>query len=282
MHESNQLQSNDKNQNTQNNKTKDEVIIPSQKKLALRKRAIYVLPNLFTTSSIFFAFFSIILASQGRFTAAAYCIFVSAFLDGIDGKVARLTGTSSEFGVQYDSLADLVAFGMAPSLLIWHWSLLDFGRAGVGVSFLFLTCAALRLARFNVSAALEPNEKKFFIGLPSPAAGSIIASFILFSPYMVEIPFVNTSIFHLGICMLTGLLMVSRVRYFSFKEFDFVKKHPLQFIVFVLVLFVLIFSEPRLFLFPIFFVYVLSGILYTYIYVPITNRRFRKSTFNID
>ncbi len=263
--------------------TKDEVIIPAQKpKLALRKRAIYILPNLFTTSSIFFAFLSIVLSSEQSFTNAAFCIFVSAFLDGIDGKVARLTGTSSEFGIQYDSLADVIAFGMAPAVLMWHWSLHDLGRAGMGVSFLFLACAALRLARFNVSAALEPNEKKFFIGLPSPAAGAIIASFVLFSPYKYLLPILTMPYFQLALCMITGLLMVSRVRYFSFKEFGWAKKHPLQFIVIVLLLFVFVFSEPRLFLFPFFFLFALSGIFYTFVYVPITNRRFRKSTYNID
>ncbi len=271
------------NQHENPDLSQDKVVIPAQKpKTALRKRAIYILPNLFTTSSIFFAFLSIVFASQSRFEQATYCIFMSAFLDGIDGKVARLTGTSSEFGVQYDSLADVIAFGMAPALLIWYWALIDYGRTGIGVSFLFLACAALRLARFNVSAALEPNEKKFFIGLPSPAAGSVIASFILFAPFNSLFPFMTSPYFQLALCMLTGLLMVSRVRYFSFKEFDWAKKHPLQFIVIVLLIFVVVFSHPRMFLFPLFFMYILSGILYTFVYVPITNRRFRKSTYHID
>ncbi len=272
------------NNNQQEDTAKQESsIIPAQKtKKGLGRRAIYILPNLFTTSSIFFAFLSIVFASQSRFEQAAYFIFLSAFLDGIDGKVARLTGTSSEFGVQYDSLADVIAFGMTPALLIWNWALIDYGRTGVGISFLFVACAALRLARFNVSAALESTEKKFFVGLPSPAAGCVLASFILFAPYTEHVPFMQSAFFQLGLCMITGLLMVSRVRYFSFKEFGWIKKHPLQSIVIVLLLFVLVFSEPRLFLFPLLFLFVLSGILYTYIYVPITNRRFRKSTFYID
>lgn len=148
-----------------------------------RSRSIYLLPNLFTTAGLFAGFYAIIAASNGQFVQASVAVFVAAVMDGLDGRVARLTGTSSEFGVQYDSLADLVSFGMAPALVMYHWALssLKFdgdvlGRVGWSVAFLYAACAALRLARFNTQVGTV--DKRWFVGLASPAAAGLMMSFV--------------------------------------------------------------------------------------------------------
>ena len=148
-----------------------------------RSRSIYLLPNLFTTAGLFAGFYAIIAASNGQFVNASVAVFVAAVMDGLDGRVARLTGTSSEFGVQYDSLADLVSFGMAPALVMYHWALssLKFdgdvlGRVGWSAAFLYAACAALRLARFNTQVGTV--DKRWFVGLASPAAAGLMMSFV--------------------------------------------------------------------------------------------------------
>ena len=186
-----------------------------------RPRGIYLLPNLFTTGGLFGGFYAIIAAAQGDFERACVAIFIAAVLDGIDGRVARMTNTQSEFGVQYDSLADLVSFGMAPSLVMYHWALssmkLDgpiFGKVGWLVAFLYAACAALRLARFNSQVAQV--DKRWFIGLASPAAAGLVASFVWTCH---DLGFSGTELRYVaaGVVILAGLLMVSRVRYTSFK-----------------------------------------------------------------
>lgn len=186
-----------------------------------RPRGIYLLPNLFTTGGLFAGFFAIIAASQGRFEAACVAIFVAAILDGIDGRVARLTNTQSEFGVQYDSLADLVSFGMAPALVMYHWSLSSLkldgvtaGRIGWLAAFLYAACAALRLARFNSQVAQV--DKRWFIGLASPAAAGLMASFVW---TFHDLGWVGEELGYPSVAMsvVAALLMVSRVRYNSFK-----------------------------------------------------------------
>ena len=186
-----------------------------------RGRGIYLLPNLFTTGGLFGGFFAIIAASQGRFEAACVAIFVAGVLDGLDGRVARLTNTQSEFGVQYDSLADLVSFGMAPAMLMYHWALLSMkldgptlGKIGWLAAFLYAACAALRLARFN--SQVGTVDKRWFVGLASPAAAGLMASFVWtcqdFGHSGEELRYAA-----LALTVVTGLLMVSRVRYSSFK-----------------------------------------------------------------
>ena len=186
-----------------------------------RGRGIYLLPNLFTTGGLFGGFFAIIAASQGRFEAACIAIFVAGVLDGIDGRVARLTNTQSEFGVQYDSLADLVSFGMAPALVMYHWALVSMkldgataGKLGWLAAFLYAACAALRLARFN--SQVGQVDKRWFIGLASPAAAGLMASFVWtcheFGWNGVELRYGA-----LALTVVAGLLMVSRIRYHSFK-----------------------------------------------------------------
>ena len=186
-----------------------------------RSRTIYLLPNLFTTGGLFAGFFAIIAASQGRFEAACVAIFVAAILDGVDGRVARLTNTQSEFGVQYDSLADLVSFGMAPALVMYHWALaslkldgLTAGRIGWLAAFLYAACAALRLARFNSQVAQV--DKRWFIGLASPAAAGLMASFVWTCH---DLGWAGEDLRYAAIAMsvVAGLLMVSRLRYNSFK-----------------------------------------------------------------
>lgn len=186
-----------------------------------RGRSIYLLPNLFTTGGLFGGFFAIIAASQGKFEAACVAIFVAGVLDGLDGRVARLTNTQSEFGVQYDSLADLISFGMAPAMVMYHWALLSMkldsptlGKIGWLAAFLYAACAALRLARFN--SQVGTVDKRWFIGLASPAAAGLMASFVwtcqVFGWSGEELRYVA-----LALTVAAGLLMVSRIRYNSFK-----------------------------------------------------------------
>ena len=186
-----------------------------------RGRGIYLLPNLFTTAALFSGFFAIIAASQQRFEAACIAIFIAAILDGLDGRVARLTNTQSEFGVQYDSLSDLISFGMAPSLLMYHWALasmkldgMTLGRIGWLAAFLYAACAALRLARFNTQVGVV--DKRWFIGLNSPSAAGLMASFVWVCS---DLGWSGDELRYaaLAITVIAGLLMVSRIRYNSFK-----------------------------------------------------------------
>ena len=186
-----------------------------------RGRGIYLLPNLFTTGGLFAGFYAIIAATQGRFDDACVAVFVAAILDGVDGRVARLTNTQSEFGVQYDSLADLISFGLAPALVMYHWALSftaadgpTAGKVGWVAAFLYAACAALRLARFNSQVAQV--DKRWFVGLASPAAAGLVASFVWLCHalgYLGE----DLRYVALGVTVTAALLMVSRVRYSSFK-----------------------------------------------------------------
>ncbi len=234
-------------------------------------RGAYILPNLFTSASLFAGFFSLVLASQNHFTGAAIAIFFSALMDGLDGKVARITGTASEFGVQFDSLADVVAFGAAPAFLAWSWQLHNFGRFGLAVSFLFLLCAALRLARFNVSVGHV--SKRFFIGLPSPAGGCTLAGFVIFAEYLPASAQMFVAATALALCFFVPLLLISRVRYFSFKELTFMKVHPYRVFVGAMVLFIVVFSFPRLTIFLFCLLYILSGLAYSFILLPRRNKQ---------
>jgi CDP-diacylglycerol--serine O-phosphatidyltransferase len=186
-----------------------------------RGRGIYLLPNLFTSGGLFGGFFAIIAASQGRFEAACVAIFVAAVLDGVDGRVARLTNTQSEFGMQYDSLADLVSFGMAPALVMYYWALSAYrldgvtaGKIGWLAAFLYAACAALRLARFNSQVAQV--DKRWFIGLASPAAAGLMASFV-WTCHDLHLKGGELRHYALAVTVAAALLMVSRVRYTSFK-----------------------------------------------------------------
>ncbi len=233
-----------------------------------RSRTIYLLPNLFTTAGLFSGFYAIIAAANGDFVQASIAVFVAAIMDGLDGRVARLTGTSSEFGVQYDSLADLVSFGLAPALVMYHWSLsaLKFdgdvmGRVGWAAAFLYAACAALRLARFNTQVGVV--DKRWFIGLASPAAAGLMMSFVwAFADGVLGWSGDELRYVALAVTLLSALLMVSRIRFWSFKGGD---KGPradrvrfLQLAVVAIVLAV-VFIDPARTLFTIGVVYALSG-----------------------
>ncbi|HKQ59989.1 MAG TPA: CDP-diacylglycerol--serine O-phosphatidyltransferase [Candidatus Polarisedimenticolaceae bacterium] len=179
------------------------------------RRGIYLLPTLFTVGNLFCGFWSLVLVSRERIYWAAAMIVFAALLDGLDGRMARMTGTTSEFGVQFDSLADAVSFGVAPALLAYRWGLIPLGRLGWLLAFLFCVCAAMRLARFNIQAG---RDRRFFVGLPAPMAALVLASGALVRP---ELPTGIPATVLLGLttaCL--ALLMVSRIRYRSFKELD--------------------------------------------------------------
>lgn len=238
-------------------------------------KGFYLLPNLITSLSMFLGFLAIVWAAQGKFTAAGFAILVSALMDSLDGKVARLTNTASAFGVQFDSLADLVAFGLAPALLIWHWQLLHLGRAGIGAAFIYAACGALRLARFNITTAT--TGKRFFTGLPIPAGGCTLVTFIFMAGILPEsfssiLPYAS-----LILSILVGLLMVSSIRYFSFKEYDFLRAHPVRVMVSFLFLLALLVSFPRGIAFLYALLYLLSGPAYTWLLLPRYNRQISRA-----
>ena len=223
-------------------------------------RGIYLLPSILTTFGMFAGFYSIIASINGDFTLAAISIMVAMLWDALDGRVARLTNTQSDFGAQYDSLADLVSFGVAPALLVYEWSLSDMGRVGWLAAFIFLACAALRLARFNTQVGV--SDKRYFQGLPSPAAAGVIASMIWLKFWKFEyfdFGIVSLSYYiGVGITIVCALLMVSNVRYYSFKELDS-KKASFRFLLAIVLSFIVLLSKPNIFLFTGFFVYMLSG-----------------------
>ena len=220
------------------------------------KKGIYILPNLFTTASLFFGFYSIIASIGGDFSRAAVAIIISCILDGLDGKIARVTNTTSKFGAEYDSLSDLIAFGMAPAILAYSWALVSFGRYGWLAAFLFVVCGALRLARFNVQIGII--DSKVFNGLAIPAAATVIATAVLFFYYLGgEGQFNHVSV--LAGTVALSLLMVSNIKYHSFKDMDFFSRKP--FMTFVLIIFMLtvIVLEPQIMLFVLALSYSLSG-----------------------
>ena len=238
-------------------------------------RGAYLLPNMLTTLSMFLGFLSMVWAGQGRFEQAGMAILASALMDGLDGKVARLTNTASEFGVQYDSLADLVAFGLAPAILLWHWQLCNFGRVGVAAAFIYAACGALRLARFNVSTAV--TGKRFFMGLPIPAGGCTVVTFIFFAALFPGSLNTVTPYAALLLAVAVGVLMVSRVRYFSFKEYDILTAHPVRSMLAFLFLLALVVSVPRVFGFAYCALYIAGGLVYTFVLLPRHDRKLLRS-----
>ena len=220
------------------------------------KKGIYILPNLFTTASLFFGFYSIIASIGGDFSRAAVAIIISCILDGLDGKIARVTNTASRFGAEYDSLSDLVAFGMAPAILAYSWALVSFGRYGWLTAFLFVVCGALRLARFNVQIGIM--DSKVFNGLAIPAAATVIATSVLFFYYLGgEGQFNNVSV--LAGTVGLSLLMVSNIKYYSFKDMDFFSRKPFMTFVLIIFMLIVIVLEPQIMLFVLSLGYGLSG-----------------------
>ncbi len=239
---------------------------PSDEHGPARSRGIYLLPNLLTTGGLFAGFYAILAAASGNYENACIAVFIAGLFDGLDGRVARLTGTTSEFGVQYDSLADLVSFGMAPSLVMYHWALVGFradgpvlAKVGWAAAFLYAACAALRLARFNTQVG--STDKRWFIGLASPAAAGLVVSFVW---AMNSFGFSGPGLrwLALAVTVTAGLLMVSQIKYFSFKGFPKGERVPFFFLLLIVLAFAALFIAQAKGLFAIALVYALSGPVY--------------------
>src|SRR5215472_15020346 len=219
------------------------------------RRGIFLLPSLLTTGNLFCGFLALILTAESRFTEASIALFVAMVLDTLDGKVARLTRTTTQFGVEFDSLADVVSFCVAPAFMLYTLALGALGRAAWLGAFLFVICGALRLARFNVYSGV--SDRRFFVGLPTPAAAGIVASVVLLFG-SDEMPR------WLGAAIATGtylvsILMVSTFRYYSFKEIDFARRRPAGVLLLVVLGVLIVATHPQWFLFLLFTAYVLSG-----------------------
>jgi CDP-diacylglycerol--serine O-phosphatidyltransferase len=230
----------------------------------VRHRGVYLLPNLFTTANLFAGFFSIISAVNGKFEIAAITVFVAMVLDSLDGRVARLTNTQSAFGAEYDSLSDMVAFGVAPAMLAYEWALSGLGNVGLAVSFIYVACAALRLARFNTQ--IGKVDSRYFIGLASPAAAGVVAGTVWAVWTLGEksgvagqdLPIVVVMLFALLVAA-SGLLMVSNFKYNSFKDLDLKGRVPFVAILAVVLGFAVVFSDPARILLLAFLAYATSG-----------------------
>ncbi len=233
---------------------------PSPVLVRPRRKGIYILPNLFTLAALFGGFYAIVMAMNGQFEQAAYGIFIAAVLDSLDGRVARMTNTQSAFGEQMDSLSDMVSFGAAPALIVYEWALKGLGKLGWIAAFVYCSGAALRLARFNTNIAVV--DKRFFQGLPSPAAAAVLIGFIW---VMDDAGFKGVS--HIdwlswvafGVTLYAGLTMVTNVPFYSFKDVSFKRTVPFIVIVAIALGFAVITIHPPIVLFSLFLVYGLSG-----------------------
>lgn len=224
-----------------------------------RHPGVYLIPNLLTTGNLFSGYYAIIAVLNGQYLRASVAILVAMIFDTLDGRWARMTRTSSRFGVEYDSLSDLVSFGMAPGLLIYAWALSDFGRLGWVAAFLFVVCGALRLARYNIQ--LGVGENRFFYGLPVPAAGGLIASLVLMDHHFSIIgkevkPFLIVTLIYV-----LAFLMVSTFHYSSFKDLHLLKRKPFRTLVMAVLFFIVLAAEPYIMLFLLFSGYAASGIM---------------------
>ncbi len=232
-----------------------------------RRRGIYLLPNLLTTGALFAGFYSIVAAIDGNFLGAAWAIYIAMFLDGLDGRVARMTSTESDFGKEFDSLADMVSFGLAPAIVIYQWGLERlpeyaalWGRLGWLAAFLFTVAAAFRLARFNTSTTV--SDKHFFQGLPSPPAASGIAATVLLSEkYHIEdyLGGMPSLIAGLAVTALGGLAMMSNLRYLSFKDFNLRSRVRFGNLLMIPLLLILVSLNPPVVLFSMYFTYATAG-----------------------
>lgn len=225
------------------------------------RKGLYVLPNLFTLAALFGGFYAIVMAMNGRFENAAIGIFCAMVLDSLDGRVARMTGTQSAFGEQMDSLSDMVSFGAAPALVAYEWALRDLGKLGWIAAFVYCACAALRLARFNTNIGVI--DKRFFQGLPSPAAAALVAGSLWLA---VDVgwtlqtqPWLSWVM--VGITLYAGLTMVTNAPFYSFKDFSLKRSVPFALIVALVLVIALVSSHPPIALFALFCCYSLSGYL---------------------
>jgi len=221
------------------------------------RRGAHLIPSLFTTANIFCGYVSIVLATTGQFEVSSLLIGIAALLDALDGRVARLTGTTSDFGREFDSLADVISFGVAPAVLAWSWALSDFGRLGWAVSFLYVICGALRLARFNIQSAAA--DRRYFVGMPIPPAACTIAACVFNHPHRLEDSALK--MLSLSMVVVLALLMVSKARYRTFKELDLKARRPYVWVVPFAIVLSLIATHPQIVLLVAAFVYLLSGLI---------------------
>ncbi len=222
-----------------------------------KNRGIYLLPNLFTTGALFGGFYAVIAAMNGHFEAAAIAIFIAMVLDGLDGRVARMTHTESDFGAEYDSLSDMVSFGVAPALVMYTWSLSTLGKVGWVACFIYVVSAALRLARFNTQVGHA--DKRYFQGLASPVAAGFVVGFVWLC---TENNYNGEQMSYLAFLVTigAGILMVSNVKYRSFKDLDLKNKVPFVSILIMVLIFTTIVYQPPFILFAIFALYTFSGL----------------------
>jgi CDP-diacylglycerol--serine O-phosphatidyltransferase len=223
----------------------------------IRRKGVYLLPNLFTTAALFSGFFAIVSGMNGHFEHAAMAIFVAQLLDGFDGRVARMTNTTSAFGVEYDSLSDMVSFGLAPALVMFSWGLEPLGKLGWAAAFIFCACAALRLARFNTQVSTV--DKRYFVGLASPPAAAILAAIVW--SWHDTVPSYEVSVLLAILTAVIGLLMVSNVRYTSFKGLDLRGRVPFVVLFVAVLVFVLVTVDPARMLLLMAVTYCVSGLL---------------------
>ena len=222
----------------------------------IRRRGIYLLPNLFTTAALFAGFYAIVQAMNLMFDRAAFAIFIAMALDTLDGRVARLTKTQSAFGAEYDSLSDMVSFGAAPALVMYEWVLRDMDKAGWFAAFVFCVCAALRLARFNT--LLEVADKRWFTGIPSPAAAALVAGFVWIADDYNLDP-IAIKWYAWAVTVFAGLTMVSNLKYWSFKSINLRKSVPFVAVLLIAVFIALLSYQPAIVLFAGFVAYAISG-----------------------
>lgn len=265
---------NQKENSKESSQTPQEGYSKTGKKLGMY---IYVLPNLMTTGNLFCGFFSIIHSIKGDFRLAAYAVVAAAIFDLLDGRLARLTHATSKFGAEYDSLSDLVSFGLAPSILMFQWALNPFGRLGWLACFLYVACAALRLARFNVQVGVV--EKNYFQGLPSPmAAGIVASSYVAFSDLgwePVELPARGL----LFMVMLLGIVMVSNFRYRSFKDLDLKERLPFKYLIMGVILIFLVALRAEVMLFVLFLTYAVLGAVFGILQLGKKQRQIKASVY---
>lgn len=237
--------------------------LPENKPARKRRRGIYLLPNLITTAALFAGFYGIVAATQDKFEQACIAVFIAMILDALDGRVARMTNTQTEFGAEYDSLADMSSFGLAPALVMYEWSLgslvdvsFTMGKLGWLAAFLFVASGALRLARFNTKAS--NTDKRYFQGLPSPAAAGVVIGFI-WACFDNDIEGHEVAMIALPVIAFAGIMMVSNISYYSFKDIDFHNKVPFMAMLAVVLIFVFAAINPPVTLFGCFMLYALSG-----------------------
>lgn len=226
------------------------------------RKGVYLLPNLITAASLFCGFFSLLRTLEEDFYAAAIFILMAGFLDGMDGKIARYTNTSTRFGVEFDSLADVISFGVAPGILVYSWALEPFGRLGWLAAFLYVVCGALRLGRFNIQATNV--ESRYFSGLPIPAAAGLISTVIILY-YNLGDTGVSKHLTILIATYILAFLMVSTIKYYSFKDLELFRRKPFRWLVISILVIIVVAYEPEYTLFALFLAYALSGPFMAYI-----------------